>query len=168
GREARNGGERRPAMTVLMKRLLILAALVPLAAPVSPLSGQGGPGGGVTRPPTPPRFRFMGPATGGRIAAVAGVPGDSMTIYWGAASGGVWKSTDGGQSHAPVFDNQKVQSSGSLAVSASNPEIVWAGTGEAWAIRDADVMGDGIYKSVDAGITWTNMGLRGPGRIGRR
>ena len=154
-------------MTVLMKRLLILAALVPLAAPVSPLSGQGGPGGGVTRPPTPPRFRFMGPATGGRIAAVAGVPGDSMTIYWGAASGGVWKSIDGGQSHAPVFDNQKVQAIGSLAVSPSNPEIVWAGTGEAWAIRDADVMGDGIYKSVDAGVTWTNMGLGETGRIGR-
>ncbi|HLG04952.1 MAG TPA: glycosyl hydrolase, partial [Gemmatimonadales bacterium] len=109
----------------------------------------------------------MGPATGGRIAAVAGVPGDSMTIYWGAASGGVWKSIDGGQSHAPVFDNQKVQAIGSLAVSPSNPEIVWAGTGEAWAIRDADVMGDGIYKSVDAGVTWTNMGLGETGRIGR-
>ena len=59
----------------------------------------------------------------------------------------------------PVFDAQPVQAIGALAVAPSNPSIVWAGTGEAWAIRDADVMGDGIYKSTDAGATWTNMGL---------
>ena len=151
-----------------MTRRLAALLLLPLCSHVASLAAQGGgPGGGVVRPPNPPRFRFMGPATGGRLAAVAGVPGDSLTIYWGAASGGVWKSTDGGLSHAPVFDDQKVQAIGSLAVSPSNPRIVWAGTGEAWAIRDADVMGDGIYKSTDAGVSWTHMGLDQTGRIGR-
>ncbi|HEV8196844.1 MAG TPA: hypothetical protein VGP87_09415, partial [Gemmatimonadales bacterium] len=122
---------------------------------------------GANRPPEPARFRFMGPAVGGRISAVAGIPGDSLTIYFGAASGGIWKSTDGGQTNAPVFDSQPVQAIGALAVAPSNPQIVWAGTGEAWAIRDADVMGDGVYKSSDAGVTWTNMGLPESGRIGR-
>jgi len=98
---------------------------------------------------------------------VAGIPGDQKTYYAGAASGGVWKTTDGGQTFEPVFDDQPAQAIGALAVAQSNPSIVWAGTGEAWAIRDADVMGDGVYKSADAGKTWTNMGLRETGRIGR-
>ncbi len=115
----------------------------------------------------PLRFQFLGPVAGGRISAVAGVVGDPKTWYMGAASGGVWKSTDSGSTYVPVFDSQPVQAIGSLAVSASNPSIVWAGTGEAWAIRDADVTGDGIYKSTDAGATWTNVGLRASGRIGR-
>lgn len=128
---------------------------------------QGQPPRGPMRAPEPPRFRFMGPAAGGRISAAAGVPADTLTYYFGAASGGVWKSTDGGLTSIPVFDAQPVQAIGSLAVSRSDPRIVWAGTGEAWAIRDSDVMGDGIYKSTDAGRTWTNMGLREGGRIGR-
>jgi photosystem II stability/assembly factor-like uncharacterized protein len=109
----------------------------------------------------------MGPTSQGRVAAVAGVPGDTTTYYFGAASGGVWKTTDGGATYAPMFDDQPVQAIGALAVSPSDHDIVWAGTGEAWVIRDADVMGDGIYKSTDAGKTWTNMGLRETGRIGR-
>src|SRR6201993_1270554 len=112
-------------------------------------------------------FRFMGPRVGNRIAAVAGVPGDPSTYYAGAASGGVWKSTDGGNRWEPVFDKQPVAAIGSLAVSRSDPSTVWAGTGEAWVIRDSDVMGNGIYKSTDAGKTWTNMGLPESGRIGR-
>jgi len=143
-----------------------IALLVPVSAYLSPLTAQGR-GPAQNRPPEPPRFRFMGPASGGRIAAVAGVPGDSLTFYFGNASGGVFKSIDGGQSSTPVFDAQPVQAIGALAVAPSNPQIVWAGTGEAWAIRNADVMGDGIYKSTDAGATWTSMGLRETGRIGR-
>ena len=112
-------------------------------------------------------FRFMGPAVGNRVASVAGVPGDPKTIYAGAASGGVWKSTDGGGRFVPVFDAQPVQAIGALAVAPSDPKIVWAGTGEAWVIRDSDLMGDGLYKSSDAGATWQNVGLKETGRIGR-
>jgi photosystem II stability/assembly factor-like uncharacterized protein len=113
------------------------------------------------------RFQFMGPANGGRISAAAGVPGDTLTYYVGAASGGVWKTTDGGTTVAPISDSLPVAAIGALAVAPANPQIVWAGTGEGWAIRDADVMGDGIYKSVDAGKTWKHVGLRETGRIGK-
>src|SRR5438105_2204179 len=112
-------------------------------------------------------FRFLGPKVGNRISAVAGIPGDSSTYYAGAASGGVWKSSDGGNRWNPVFDKQPAAAIGSLAVAPSDPSVVWAGTGEAWVIRDSDVMGNGIYKSTDAGKTWTNMGLPDSGRIGR-
>lgn len=117
--------------------------------------------------PDPFRFQMMGPAEGGRIASISGVPGDPKIWYVGAASGGVWKSIDSGATFLPVSDSMPVQAIGALAVAPSKPSIVWAGTGEAWAIRDADLMGDGIYKSVDAGKTWANMGLAETGRIGR-
>jgi len=113
------------------------------------------------------RFRFVGPAAGNRIAAVAGIPGDPNTYYAGAASGGIYKSTDGGQGWTPIFDSQPVAAIGALAVASSDPSIVWAGTGEAWAIRDSDMIGNGVYKSADAGKTWKNMGLEETGRIGR-
>jgi photosystem II stability/assembly factor-like uncharacterized protein len=113
------------------------------------------------------RFRFVGPQIGNRIASVAGVPGDPSTYYAGAASGGIWKSTDGGNRFTAIFDDQKVAAIGALAVANSDPSVVWAGTGEAWAIRDSDVMGNGIYKSTDAGRTWKHMGLEETGRIGR-
>ena len=132
------------------------------------LNAQGRGGGQMPDPVVDQlRFRYMGPESAGRISAVAGIPGDQKTYYAGAASGGVWKTTDGGQTFEPVFDGQPVQAIGALAVSQSNHDIVWAGTGEAWAIRDADIMGDGVYKSIDAGKTWTNMGLKETGRIGR-
>jgi len=113
------------------------------------------------------RFRFVGPLAGNRVASVAGVPGDINTYYAGAASGGIFKSVDGGYGWTPIFDDQPVAAIGALAVAPSNPSIVWAGTGEAWAIRDVDVMGNGAYKSTDAGRTWTHMGLDETGRIGR-
>jgi len=113
------------------------------------------------------RFRFVGPRVGNRIASVAGIPGDPSTYYVGAASGGVWKSVDGGNRWDPIFDKQPAAAIGALAVAPSQPTTVWAGTGEAWVIRDSDVMGDGIYKSTDAGKTWKNMGLPQSGRIGR-
>ena len=113
------------------------------------------------------RFRFVGPRVGNRIASVAGVPGDPSTYYAGAASGGVWKSTDGGNRWTPIFDKQPAAAIGALAVAPTDPSVVWAGTGEAWVIRDSDVIGNGIYKSTDAGKTWTNMGLQETGRIGR-
>src|ERR1700687_1000536 len=111
------------------------------------------------------RFRFVGPLVGNRIASVAGIPGDPSTYYAGAASGGIYKSTDGGNGWTPIFDSQPVAAIGALAVAPSNPNIVWAGTGEAWAIRDVDVIGDGVYKYTDAGKTWTHMGRDETGRI---
>src|SRR5436309_2500506 len=100
------------------------------------------------------RFRFVGPAVGNRVSAIAGVPGDPTTYYAGAASGGVWKSIDGGENWTPIFDGQPVAAIGALAVSSSSHNVVWAGTGEAWAIRDSDLTGNGVYKSTDAGRTW--------------
>jgi hypothetical protein len=131
--------------------------------------GRGGGGGGVqgTSSVEPLHFRYMGPAPAGRIAAVVGVPGDGTTWYVGSASGGVWKSTDSGSTFTPVFDEQPVQAIGSLAIAPTDSSTVWAGTGEPWLIRYGDVMGDGVYKSTDAGATWKNMGLKETGRIAR-
>jgi len=146
--------------------LALIPVLIPALGAAQPPGGRGGRGG---PPPAPPplQFQLLGPSSGGRVAAIAGVPGDVRTWYLGAASGGVWKSVDEGNTFVPVFDKQSAQAIGALAVAPSDPSQVWAGTGEAWAIRDADVMGDGIYKSTDAGATWTNVGLVETGRIGR-
>jgi len=109
----------------------------------------------------------MGPAPAGRIASVAGIPGDPSTYYLGSASGGLWKSTDGGNTFLPIFDDQSVAAIGSIAVAPSDPNVVWVGTGEPWVIRYVDVMGDGVYKSTDAGASWKHMGLPETGRISR-
>ena len=146
-----------------LRRVLVGLALTPAALLAQ---GRGGAGGRGQAPP-PLQFQLLGPSFGGRIASISGVPGDLRTWYVGAASGGVWKSTDDGNTFSPIFDKQSAMAIGALAVSQSDPNQVWAGTGEAWAIRDVDVMGDGIYKSTDAGATWTNMGLGDVGRIGR-
>jgi photosystem II stability/assembly factor-like uncharacterized protein len=112
------------------------------------------------------RWRYIGPE-GNRFSAVAGVPGDPLVYYAGSASGGIAKTTDGGAHwQEDLFDAQVVQSIGSLAVAPSDPNTVWAGTGEAW-IRSHISVGEGIFKSTDAGRTWTRMGLEKTGRIGR-
>jgi photosystem II stability/assembly factor-like uncharacterized protein len=111
------------------------------------------------------QWRYIGPV-GNRVSSVAGVVGDPQVYYAGAASGGIWKTTDGGIHWEPIFDDQDVSSIGALAVAASNPSIVWAGTGEPW-IRSHISIGNGVYKSTDAGDTWTRMGLEATGRIGR-
>ncbi len=145
--------------------LLVVAALALPAAVSAQRSGrfQRAPH---PSPAEPLHFQYLGPPSAGRVAAIAGIPGDTLTYFLGAASGGVWKTTDGGKTFEPTFDHEDVQAIGALAVSPSDPRQVWAGTGEAWAIRDADVMGDGIYKSTDGGDTWTHMGLARTGRIG--
>ena len=111
------------------------------------------------------KYRFIGPM-GNRVIAVAGVLGKPHIYYAGAASGGIWKTTDGGIHWKPIFDSQQVSSIGALAVAPSDPNIVWAGTGEAF-IRSNISIGNGIYQSSDAGETWTKMGLEKTGRIGR-
>ncbi|TMQ10659.1 MAG: sialidase, partial [Deltaproteobacteria bacterium] len=104
--------------------------------------------------------RNIGSATmSGRVAAVAGaVVGGKTLFYVGSASGGVWKSQDGGTTFKPVFDKQPVQSIGAVALDPSNPSNVWVGTGEAW-MRNSVSIGNGIYKSTDGGESWTHVGL---------
>jgi photosystem II stability/assembly factor-like uncharacterized protein len=96
----------------------------------------------------------------GRIAALDAVEQDGRTtIFVGAASGGVWKSLNGGTTFKPVFDRQEVQSIGAIAIDPSNAKTVWVGTGEAWT-RNSVSVGDGVYKSTDGGENWTNTGLK--------
>ncbi len=113
----------------------------------------------------PYAFRFIGPP-GNRVSAVMGEPGNPNVYYVGGASGGIWKSEDGGINWQPVFDDMPAQSIGALAIAPSDHSIVWAGTGEGF-IRSNVSLGNGIYKSVDAGRHWTHMGLERTGRIGR-
>ena len=105
--------------------------------------------------------RNIGSATmSGRIAAVDAVEQDGrVTLFVGAASGGVWKSVNGGTTFKPVFDREDVQSIGAVTIDPSNPKIVWVGTGEAWT-RNSVSIGDGVYKSTDGGENWTNVGLK--------
>jgi photosystem II stability/assembly factor-like uncharacterized protein len=112
--------------------------------------------------------RNIGSATmSGRISAIAArYDGGNIILYVGAASGGVWKSTDNGTTFKPVFDKQPVQSIGAIAIDPSNPKTVWVATGETWT-RNSVSVGDGIYKSTDAGETWTHLGLTQSERIDR-
>ena len=105
--------------------------------------------------------RNIGSATmSGRIAALDGVEEDGrITVFVGAASGGVWKSVNGGTTYKPVFDREDVQSIGAIAIDPSNSKTVWVGTGEAW-MRNSVSVGDGVYKSTDGGENWTNVGLK--------
>ncbi|NKB88391.1 MAG: sialidase [Acidobacteria bacterium] len=100
------------------------------------------------------------------MTSVVGIPGDPNIYFAGAASGGIFKSTDGGSQWRPVFDDQPVQAIGSLAIAPSDPNVVWAGTGETF-IRSNVVVGNGVYKSTDGGESWVHMGLPESGRVGR-
>jgi photosystem II stability/assembly factor-like uncharacterized protein len=102
------------------------------------------------------KYREIGPAAGGRVARSAGVPGDANIYYAATASGGVWKSVDGGHTWKSVFDDQPVSSIGSLAIAASNPNVVYVGSGEA-NIRGNVAEGSGIFKTVDGGKNWTHV-----------
>ena len=105
------------------------------------------------------KARTIGPAAmSGRIGAVASIPGDPTTIWVGAASGGVWKSTDGGERFAPVFDDQDCTSIGAIAIDERNPDVVWVGSGEGNPRNSASV-GRGVYRTKDGGRTWQKLGL---------
>lgn len=112
------------------------------------------------------RFRTVGPL-GNRADAVAGEPGNPLVAYVGAASGGIFKTDDGGVTWRPIFDGEDVAAIGALALAPGAPNIVWAGTGEPFQIRPFVSMGDGVYKSTDAGATWHHMGLDLTGHIAR-
>ena len=105
-------------------------------------------------------YRSIGPAImGGRIADVEGVPGDPNVVYVASASGGLWKTTNGGVTWKPIFERQGTFSIGDIALAPSNPEVVWVGTGES-NVRNSVSFGDGVYKSTDGGKTWQHMGLK--------
>jgi photosystem II stability/assembly factor-like uncharacterized protein len=113
------------------------------------------------------RWRCIGPHRGGRVVAVGGCPRDPMTFYFGACAGGVWKTTDGGLTWSCITDGSFATAAvGALAVSASDPNVIYAGTGEA-CIRNDVSHGDGVYRSRDRGKTWRNIGLRDTRHIGR-
>ena len=111
------------------------------------------------------KWRQIGPFRGGRVLAVAGVPGDPDTYYFGAVAGGIFKSTNGGMTWMPTFDHQDISSIGAIAVADADHNILYAGTGEA-CLRGNISYGDGVYKSTDAGHTWTNVGLKDSRHIG--
>lgn len=111
-------------------------------------------------------WRFIGPYRGGRVVAVTGVAGDSQAAYFGAVGGGIWKSPNAGLTWEPIFDSQPVASIGAIAIAPSNPNVIYAGTGES-DIRSDLSSGDGVYKSTDGGKSWTNVGLRDSRQISR-
>ena len=112
------------------------------------------------------RARSIGPAVmSGRIAAIDAVPADPLTIYVGSASGGVWKSKDGGLQFEPIFDDHTM-SIGAIAVDPSNSDVVWVGTGETWT-RNSVSVGNGVYKTADGGSSWEFVGLEDSERIAR-
>src|ERR1700732_1263471 len=104
------------------------------------------------------QWRLVGPFRGGRTRAITGVPGQPHTFLAGAVNGGVWKSDDDGRTCTPIFDSQPTQSIGAIAVAASNPKIIYVASGEGLHRPDLAV-GNGVYRSTDAGQTWTHLSL---------
>ena len=110
-------------------------------------------------------WRGIGPYRGGRSVAVAGVPGQPYTFYFGASAGGVWKTVDAGQTWTPLTDKEKFASIGAIAVAPSNPNVIYVGSGES-GLRGDMTWGNGVYKSTDGGKTWKNLGLEDTRQIG--
>jgi photosystem II stability/assembly factor-like uncharacterized protein len=143
---------------VLRKGLVVLALLVsPGAAGAEEPRGSPAEFKHLT-------FRSIGPSAGGRVVRACGIPGDPLTCYAATAGGGVWKSTDGGITWKPIFDDQPISSIGSIAIAPSDPNVVYVGSGEA-NIRGNVQAGNGIYKSSDAGKTWKHV-WKQEGQIG--
>jgi hypothetical protein len=173
GRHSHSGGtRRRAAMTVMHRRIFRLIVwprrLRPVAwLAVSPLLAH--------RPQSHPsiralfkelRWRNIGPFRGGRTKAVDGIPSQPNVFYIGAVNGGVWKTNDYGRTWRPLFDDQPTGSIGAIAIAPSDPNIVYVGSGEGMQRPDLSV-GDGIYKSTDAGNTWVHLGCAMANRFHR-
>ena len=111
-------------------------------------------------------WRLLGPFRGGRVLAVAGVPGQPQHFYFGAVNGGVWETLDAGRTWQPIFDDQPIGSVGAIAVAPSDPKVIYVGSGEA-DMRSDIAQGDGMYRSADSGKTWTKIGLADSQQIGK-
>ena len=145
---------------------MLLAALVPATAAAQRGGGPAGPQ--QTSTPEPLKFRYMGPAPAGRIASVSGVPGDPQYLLPGFGIGRpVEIHRRRADLRADLRRSERRRDRHRLPSPTRDPNIVWVGTGEPWVIRYSDVMGDGVYKSKDAGKTWKHMGLAETGRISR-
>jgi photosystem II stability/assembly factor-like uncharacterized protein len=139
-----------------MRRLLIACAIVAAVAPtLAPIVAQQAAPSLIAEM----RWRMIGPHRGGRTKAAAGIASQPNVFYVAATNGGVWKSTDYGRVWMPIFDDQPTGSIGALAVAPSDPETIYVGSGEGLQRPDLST-GDGVYKSIDAGRTWTHLGLR--------
>ena len=147
---------------MIAHRLLVFAAVLVAASAAADSTPSDAQFGGL-------QWRQLGPFRGGRATGVAGVPGDTRVYYGGMASGGVWKTTDAGRTWLPLWDKfpEASPAVGALVVSPSNPDVIYVGTGEGGAPRGNVVGGNGVYKSTDAGKTWSFAGLRGSEFIGR-
>ena len=146
----------------MRKSVLLVLALAALALPASSARAALDPGllAGMSA-------RSIGPAgMSGRVPALAAVESNPNIVYAGTAAGGVWKSTNGGLTWTPVFDDQPVSSIGAIAVDPSNPDVVWVGTGEGNPRNSASI-GNGVYRSLDGGRTWSHLGLEKTERIYR-
>jgi photosystem II stability/assembly factor-like uncharacterized protein len=160
----------RTAGWTFLRSITLIAAYAPV------LAGQPARRAPAPPPVAPPMaestfaglsYRNIGPVNmSGRMADVEGIPGDPTTIYVGSASGGVWKTTNGGTTWTPIFDKQTVQSIGDLAVDPTNPEVVYVGSGEA-NVRNSVSFGNGVYKTTDGGKTWRHLGLPDTRHISR-
>ncbi len=151
------------------RAVVSLAAAFVLLVTAAPGTSSGQQGGGVldTDALSGLELRTIGPAAmSGRLVDIAVVESDPFTFYVASATGGVWKTTNNVVTFDPVFEREATHSVGDIAVSQQNPDTVWVGTGER-ANRQSSSWGDGVYKSTDAGETWTNMGLRDTQHIGR-
>jgi len=147
--------------------LLLLTLLIPLTAGAAAPPRAGAPGAFDPDLLAGLRARSIGPAAmSGRVSVIAGVEADPRTLYVGAASGGVWKSVNGGLGWEPIFDDQPVASIGAIAVFQKSPDVVWVGTGEG-NVRNSASVGNGVYRSLDGGKTWTHLGLDATERIAR-
>src|SRR5438128_21897 len=127
------------------------------------------PAGAQTIPPSAYgalRWRLIGPHRGGRVLAVAGIPGDPATFYFGAVDGGVWRTRNAGVTWEPLFDDEPIASIGALALARSDPNVIYVGTGEA-SIRSDITYGAGVYKSTDGGAHWHALGLTDTRHIGK-
>lgn len=152
----------RSSSKVILQSCLAIAAMAAGGLWLSASSqAQGGAG---ANPFAALHFRFIGPM-GGRTSWITGVPGEPAVAYIGSSNGGIWKTTDAGTTWNPIFQHEDVGSIGAIAVAPSAHNIVWVGTGESFIVRADIDLGNGVYKSTDAGRTWQHMGLEDTGHI---